>query len=108
MIQHKGYTGVFEYDPEYKFFAGRVVDLRDLIYFEGESVKELRASMARAVDAYLEVCEERGDEPAKPFSGQFRVRMESALHQALSVEAAREGISLNSLVVKTLSEHADA
>ena len=106
MIQHKGYTGVFEYDPELQFFAGHVVDLRDLIYFEGKSVDELRSSMARAVDAYLEVCEERGDEPAKPFSGQFRVRMESSLHQSLSVEAAREGVSLNSWVVKTLTDRA--
>ena len=26
MIEYKGYTGVFEYDDEYEFFAGHVVD----------------------------------------------------------------------------------
>ncbi len=32
----KGYTGVFEFDPELRLFAGHVVDLRDEINFEGE------------------------------------------------------------------------
>lgn len=40
MIRYKGYTGVFEYDEEYGFFAGHVVDVRDGIYFEGRSVAD--------------------------------------------------------------------
>jgi predicted HicB family RNase H-like nuclease len=50
MIDYKGYTGVFEFDPELELFAGHVIDLRDEIYFEGESVEDLEASMKRAVD----------------------------------------------------------
>lgn len=34
MIEYKGYTGVFEFDPELLLFSGHVVDLRDEIYFE--------------------------------------------------------------------------
>ena len=29
MIEYNGYTGVFEYDEEYGFFAGHVVNTRD-------------------------------------------------------------------------------
>ena len=61
MIEYRGYTGTFEYDPELELLAGHVIDLRDEIYFEGESVTELKSSMHRAVDHYLAVCEERGD-----------------------------------------------
>ncbi len=43
MIEYKGYTGTFEYDPELELLAGHVIDLRDEIYFEGESVTELRS-----------------------------------------------------------------
>ena len=39
------------------------MDLRDQIYFEGESVEQLKASVHRAVDHYLEVCAARGEEP---------------------------------------------
>jgi predicted HicB family RNase H-like nuclease len=104
MIDSKGYTGVFEYDAEIETFAGHVIDLRDEIYFEGDSIKDLKASMERAVDHYLEVCEKRGEEPGRPFSGQLRVRMESQLHQRAAVRAATSGVSLNTLVVQAL-EH---
>jgi predicted HicB family RNase H-like nuclease len=57
LIDYKGYTGMFEFDPGLRLFAGHVIDLRDEIYFEGESVEELERSMKRAVDHYLEVCE---------------------------------------------------
>jgi predicted HicB family RNase H-like nuclease len=102
MIEYKGYTGVFEYDPAIEMFAGHVIDLRDEIYFEGNSVEELKASMHRAVDHYLEVCQARGEDPARPFSGQLRVRMDTELHQRAAVRAAASGLSLNALVVQAL------
>jgi predicted HicB family RNase H-like nuclease len=104
MIEYKGYTGVFEYDPEIETFAGHVVELRDEIYFEGDAIKELKASMMRAVDHYLDVCKKRGDDPERPFSGQLRVRMDSKLHQRAAARAATSGVSLNALVVRAL-EH---
>ena len=74
MIEYRGYTGVFEYDEEYEFFSGHVVDTRDGINFEGSSVDELKESMRRAVDDYREFCEETGRAPSKPFSGRMRSR----------------------------------
>lgn len=66
MIRYKGYNGVFEYDEEYGFFAGHVVDVRDGIYFEGRSVDELKESMSCAVDTYLAHCAKKGREPCRP------------------------------------------
>jgi len=60
MIEYKGYTGVIVFDPELRVFTGHVVELRDEIYFEGDSVDALEASMQRAVDHYLSVCQEAG------------------------------------------------
>ena len=104
MIEYKSYTGVFEYDPEIETFAGHVIDLRDEIYFEGDSIKDLKASMKRAVDHYLEVCGKRGEEPGRPFTGQLRIRMDSKLHRRAAVRAATSGVSLNTLVIQAL-EH---
>jgi predicted HicB family RNase H-like nuclease len=47
MIEYKGYTAVVDFDPELRLFTGHVIDLRDEIYFEGESVESLEASMRR-------------------------------------------------------------
>jgi predicted HicB family RNase H-like nuclease len=102
MIEYKGYTGVFEYDPDIETFAGHVIDLKDEIYFEGDSVDELKSSMERAVNHYLEVCNKRDEDPARPFSGQLRLRMDSRLHQRAAVHAAAAGLSLNALVIRAL------
>ncbi|WP_420442041.1 type II toxin-antitoxin system HicB family antitoxin [Candidatus Palauibacter sp.] len=87
MIEYKGYTGVFEYDEDYEFFSGRVIDTRDGINFEGRSVSELKVSMRRAVDDYLEFCEEKGREPSKPYSG----RVVAAFAVYASSQRARAG-----------------
>lgn len=39
----------------------------------------------------------------KPYSGQFRLRLPSVLHEALSREAESQGVSLNSYVMYLLS-----
>ncbi len=102
MIEYKGYTGTFDYDPELELLAGHVIDLRDEIYFEGESVSELKSSMHRAIDHYLAVCNERGDTPEKPFSGQLRLRMDPKLHRSVAVAASTAGKSLNTWIVEAL------
>lgn len=100
MIEYNGYTGVVEFDPELSLFTGHVVDLRDEIYFEGESVEELMESMQRAVDHYVRVCEARGEEPDRPFSGKLNLRLGPDLHRAAAVSAAAEGESLNTWLMK--------
>ena len=107
MIEYKGYTGVFEFDTELELFSGFVVDLRDQIYFEGESVEQLKASMHRSVDHYLEVCAARGEEPEKPFSGKLNVRLGTDLHRAVAVAAAARGESINSWLIHVVSSAAD-
>jgi predicted HicB family RNase H-like nuclease len=106
MIEYKGYTGVVEFDPELSLFAGHVIDLRGEIYFEGESVEELTASMRRAVDHYLQVCEARDEEPERPFSGKLNLRLGPDLHRAAAVTAAAEGESLNAWLRKLVESAA--
>ncbi|MBM3501485.1 MAG: type II toxin-antitoxin system HicB family antitoxin [Armatimonadetes bacterium] len=106
MIDYKGYTGVFEFDPDLRLFTGHVVDLRDEIYFEGDSVEAIEASMRRAVDHYLGVCATRGEEPERPFSGKLNVRLGSELHRAAAVAAAARGESLNAWLARIVEEAA--
>jgi predicted HicB family RNase H-like nuclease len=102
MIEYKGYTGAIEFDPELRLFTGHVVDLRDEIYFEGDSVEALEASMHRAVDHYLDVCRQREEDPERPFSGKLNVRLGADLHRAAVIAAAAEGESLNNWLVRAV------
>jgi predicted HicB family RNase H-like nuclease len=54
MIEYRGYSGVFEFDPSIEAFHGRVVGLQDVVTFQGHSLDELRREMAESIDDYLE------------------------------------------------------
>jgi predicted HicB family RNase H-like nuclease len=103
-MSYKGYEAIVEYDKDAEIFHGEVVGLRDVITFQGKSVAELKKALAGSIDDYLAFCKERGEQPEKPFSGQFVVRAAPSLHRDLSTAAKRAGISLNKLVVSTLEK----
>jgi predicted HicB family RNase H-like nuclease len=46
-----------------------------VITFQGTSVKELKKAFEESVKDYLAFCEEREEEPNKPFLGNFVVRI---------------------------------
>lgn len=102
MMHYKGYEASVEFDEEAEIFHGEVMNLRDMITFQGTSAAELKQAFADSVEDYVAFCKERGEEPEKPFSGQFVVRAEPRLHQALSVAARRAGVSPNKWVTTTL------
>src|SRR3954447_10015613 len=101
-MHYRGYEGVVEYDEDAEIFHGEIINLRDVITFQGSSVGELKQALADSVEDYLAYCKERGEEPEKPFSGQFVVRAEPTLHKAIVSAAKRAGVSLNKWVTTTL------
>lgn len=60
MLQYKGYLGHVEFDDEAGLFHGEVVDLRDVVTFQGTSVEELEEAFRESVDDYLEFYQEHG------------------------------------------------
>lgn len=104
MIEYKGYTGVFEFDPSIDAFHGRIIGLQDVVTFQGTSLEELRQEMAYSVEDYLEFCAETGKEPERPYRGEFLVRTTPELHRAVAIEAEASGMSLNAWVESTLND----
>lgn len=102
MLSYKGYTGHVEYDDEAGIFHGEVLDLKDVITFQGRSVEEIERAFRESVDDYLEFCEQRGEEPDKPFSGRLMLRLPPHLHRKVHVSAVREGKSLNQWIAERL------
>ncbi len=102
VMHYKGYEAVIEFDEDADIFHGEVIDLKDIITFQGTSAAELKQALADSVEDYLSFCAERGEEPEKPFSGQFVVRTEPKLHKAVSNAAKKDGVSLNKWVTAAL------
>lgn len=98
MIEYRGYTGIFEFDPSIDAFHGRVLGLQDVVTFEGRSIDEIRKEMEESIEDYLALCEDVGKEPERPYRGEFLVRTTPEVHRAVASAAEAEGMSLNAWV----------
>lgn len=106
-LKYKDYIATISYDPDIDSFMGRVVNARDIVTFYGKSTEDLHKEFKISIEDYLSYCEEEDLEPAKPYSGQFRLRLPVELHAKLSAAASVKNESLNSLIVKALSDQVE-
>jgi len=102
MMEYKGYLGTVEYDPQAKIFHGDVINTRDVITFQGTTVKEIEKAFKDSIDDYISWCKEEGVEPEKPYSGKFNVRLSPELHRQIAILAKKKHLSLNSFVEKAI------
>ena len=106
-MNYKGYVGRVEYDDEHEIFHGRVVNIRDVITFEGATVGDLKQAFHDSVDDYLEFCAERGEDPEKPLSGKFLVRVQPEVHRSVYLAAMLRNMSVNAWVAEALEREAE-
>ena len=105
-MKHKGYIARIDYDEEREVFHGRVVNMKHVISFEGRTPEELKREFAESIELYLAVCKRRRIEPERPYSGQFVLRVDPALHRSIAVAAERDGQSINAWAKEALAEAA--
>ena len=67
------------------------------------SADELKKAFKDSVEDYLEFCRQRNEEPDRPFSGNFVVRISPELHRKLYKKAKLSGKSLNLLIEEKLT-----
>ena len=100
---YKGYPArPIDFDREEKTFSGTVAGLKDVIHFEGATADELYDAFKVSVDEYLALCQERGEEPDRPFNGKILVRTAPDLHRKAAQRAAAEGISLSQWISRQI------
>lgn len=102
-MDYKGYTARVVFDEQAGVLFGEVEGLRDVVTFEATNTSELATAFRESVEDYLALCAERDEEPEKPYSGKFLVRVDSILHRDIAMAAARAGKSLNSFAAELLS-----
>jgi len=98
MFIYKNYIAHIEFDDQAEIFHGEVINTRDVITFQGTTVKELKKAFIDSVDDYLAFCAERNEIPDKPFSGKFNLRLDPELHREAFIAAKQNRKSLNQWV----------
>ena len=105
-LEYKGYVAQLEIDEENNGFHGRVINISDVVNFKGSSMAELKREFAKSMQVYFDYCREQGDKPEQPFSGKFILRVDPAVHRAITRAADREGTSINSWAEEALAKAA--
>jgi predicted HicB family RNase H-like nuclease len=107
-MTYKGYTAKVEYSEEDGCFVGHLIGLRDIVGFDGASVRELKSRFHKAVEHYLWASDQLGQAPEKPYSGRIMVRVAPDLHAKATVAAKTAGKSLNQWVSQALERAIEA
>lgn len=102
LLSYKNYNGTVEYSREDNCLFGKVVGIKSLLSYEGESVKELEQEFRDVIDEYLEDCRKRNVEPEQPYKGTFNIRISPELHRNIAVYAMEHGKSLNAVVEEAI------
>jgi predicted HicB family RNase H-like nuclease len=97
-IHYKNYIGSVEFSEADSLLHGRVIGIKPLISFEGDTVEALTQDFHDAVDDYEAFCKTRKIKPEKSYKGSFNVRIGPDLHRKAVLSAPEQGISLNSFV----------
>jgi len=104
MLIYKGYIGHVNFDDEADIFHGEVINTRDVITFHGDSVKQLKHEFINSIEDYLEFCKINNEEPERPFSGKFNIRVSPEIHRDAVIAAKKSGCSLNSWIISTIQK----
>ncbi len=102
VLSYKNYNGTVEYSKEDHCLFGKVIGLKSLLSYEGNSVQELEEDFQSVIDEYLQDCEERNVAPEQPYKGSFNVRISPELHRTVAIYAIENGKSLNATVEEAL------
>jgi len=107
-MNYNGYFANVEFDAEDHIFVGRIIGIRDIIGFHGETVTELETAFHEAVDNYLAACKELGQKPNKPYSGNLMLRVPAEIHAAVASAAEASGKSINQWAAGVLDKASNA
>lgn len=105
---YRGYTAQLDVDAEGGIISGRVLGLRDVLYFETETPAEAVKAFHETVDDYLAWAAEDGFEPDRPYSGKLPFRTTPEHHRKIALAAARAGKSINAWMDEAVTQAADA
>lgn len=109
IMKYKGYWAIVKYSDEDECFCGKIEGLKkDLISFEGQTVKELKKDFKDAIDHYLSCCKADNEEPEKQAKGSLNVRLGADLHAKAKLKSIEQNISINELIKNAVTMYLKA
>lgn len=104
MLNYQGYIGHVEFDDEHEIFTGEIINTKDVITFQSKTAHGLKRAFIDSIEDYLEFCRKRNEDPEKPFSGKFNLRIPPELHREVYIAAKKSHVSLNTWICDALEK----
>jgi predicted HicB family RNase H-like nuclease len=106
MMTYKNYLAKVVFDEEANIFHGEVINIRDVITFEGSSVDELQNSFKESIDDYLDYCSSRSEIPNSPLNGFLSLNIPVSNQTLLLNAAQKAGKDFDEWVIEVLNKQA--
>ena len=100
------YLKIVEWSDEDACYIGRCPELM-FGGVHGKNEQKVFAELCQAIDEWIDAAKQEGDElppgmAGKRYSGKFNLRLGERLHERLTIEAVKEGKSLNTYCAEAL------
>jgi predicted HicB family RNase H-like nuclease len=87
LLEYKGYSGTVLFSAVDNVLHGKVLGIRSLLSYEGNSLESLRNGLEDVIDDYLKTCAEEGVEPEKPYFVKHELKNKLKAYGRLSLYA---------------------
>lgn len=100
------YLKIVEWSKQDQCYVGRCPELM-FGGVHGQDEKRVFAELCQAIDEWIAIAEQDGDQlppgmAGRRYSGKFNLRLGERLHERLTIEAVKEGKSLNAYCAEAL------
>ena len=102
-MKYKGYTALIEFSDEDGCLIGKVLGIRDVIVFDGNTVEEIRTNFQDMIDHYIAACGKAGREPNKPVP-EIMVPVSPELYAKVSRKAEYDGVPVRTVMENALQK----
>jgi len=100
-MKYKDYTALIEFSDEDGCLTGKVIGIRDVIVFDGNTVEEIRKNFHDMIDHYITACAKTGREPNKPVS-EIMIPVSPMLYAKASRRAEYDGVTVRTVMETAL------
>jgi len=104
IIHYKGYPARVEFSAEDGCLVGRVLGIRDIIGFHGDTIAQAEEDFRGAIDFYLASCKKRGKKPNTPKYEALPLAIPADVYSRIALIAEDSGQTVAEIVVHTLQE----
>lgn len=79
-------------------FRGEFIGLNGGADFYAKDIDSLKGEAEISLKVFFDVCQEKGIQPEKTYSGKFNLRVDPELHHMIALAAKSEDVSINEWV----------